>query len=114
MYAVIFEVKPKAEGREKYLEIAGELRKFLEDQEGFISIERFQSLLDEGKVLSLSFWESEQAIENWCNIHEHRMGQKAGREQLFHSYRIRIAKVMRDYTETKRDEAPKDSNEMFT
>lgn len=110
MFAVIFEVKPKVECKKEYLEIATNLRKFLENQEGFISIERFQSLADEGKVLSLSFWENEKAIEKWRNIHEHRMGQQEGKEKLFHSYSIRVAQVVRDYTELERSEAPSDSN----
>ncbi len=115
MFAVIFEVKPKIEGKEEYLKIAKNLREFLENQEGFISIERFQSLAEEGKVLSLSFWESEKAIENWRNLHEHRMGQQVGKEKLFHSYRIRVAQVIRDYTDsdTVRGEAPTDANEYF-
>ncbi len=109
MFAVIFEVKPKVESKNNYLEIATNLQIFLENQEGFISIERFQSLSEEGKVLSLSFWETEEAIEKWRNIPEHRVGQKDGKETLFHSYRIRVARVIRDYTESNRSEAPKDS-----
>ena len=110
MIAVIFEVKPKAEGKEEYLRIAGELRKFLEGREGFISIERFQSLVDEGKVLSLSFWEDEESIARWRNLMEHREAQRAGKESLFHSYRICVGEVVRQYTESDRDHAPEDSN----
>lgn len=109
MFAVIFEVKPKAEGKETYLEIAAGLRKLLENQDGFISIERFQSLSDEGKIVSLSFWRDAAAIEKWRNLTAHRAAQKKGREALFHSYRIRVAEVVRDYTESDRDEAPQDS-----
>ena len=108
MYAVIFEVIPKKVGKEEYLNIASKLRKFLEGQEGFISIERFQSLIDENKILSLSFWKSESAIEKWRNLDQHRLGQKKGKEELFKSYRIRVAKVTRDYTEINRSEAPDD------
>lgn len=110
MFAVIFEVRPSAEGKADYLEIATELRNFLENREGFISIERFQSLTEEGKLLSLSFWRDEAAIEKWRNLLEHRSAQKRGRDFLFHSYRIRVAEVVRDYTESERDEAPLDSN----
>lgn len=113
MYAVIFEVKPKATGTDQYLELAAGLRKFLENREGFISIERFQSLVDEGKILSLSFWENEAAIETWRNLAEHRFAQKKGKEALFHSYRIRVAKVVRDYTDSDRMEAPADSNDFL-
>ena len=109
MLAVIFEVNPKKEGKSEYLQIAAELRKFLENRDGFISIERFQSLTEEGKILSLSFWRDESAIEEWRNIIEHRTAQKKGKEFLFRSYRIRVAKVVRDYTGTDRDEAPSDS-----
>jgi len=109
MFAVIFEVYPKDEDKDEYLLIAAGLRKFLENRDGFISIERFQSLTDEGKVLSLSFWDNERAIEEWRNIIEHRSAQKKGRDSLFHSYRIRVAKVVRDYTESDREETPTDS-----
>ena len=113
MFAVIFEVKPKDDGKEEYLKIAAKLRNFLEDREGFISIERFQSLTEEGKILSLSFWDSEEAIDDWRNILEHRSAQKKGKESLFHSYRIRVAQVVRDYTESDREEAPSDSNNVL-
>lgn len=111
MIAVIFEVFPAGEGKSEYLQIAARLRTFLEKRDGFISIERFQSLTDEGKILSLSFWQDERAVDAWRNILEHRMAQKKGKKVLFSSYRIRVAKVLRDYTETLRDEAPADSAE---
>ena len=109
MLAVIFGVIPTKEGKPEYLQIAAELRKFLENKDGFISIERFQSLTEEGKILSLSFWRDESAIEEWRNILQHRTAQKKGKEFLFRSYRVRVAKVVRDYTETDRDETPSDS-----
>ncbi len=114
MIAVIFEVKPKNEGIEEYLKIASQLREFLENREGFISIERFKSLTEENKILSLSFWKDEISIEKWRNLLEHRVAQKKGKERLFQSYRIRVAKVMRDYTESNRNEAPLDSNKQLT
>lgn len=110
MYAVIFEVKPKIEGKVEYLKIASQLRRFLEDCDGFISIERFQSLSDKEKILSLSFWQDEAAVEKWRNLLEHREAQKKGKYSLFDPYRIRVAQVVRDYTESDRNEAPSDSN----
>jgi heme-degrading monooxygenase HmoA len=110
MYAVLFEVFPKEKGKDEYLRIAAELRGFLEGLSGFISIERFQSLVNEGKILSLSFWDSEASIEEWRNVLSHREAQATGRNKLFESYRIRMARVMRDYTESNRQEAPADSN----
>jgi len=111
MLAVIFEVCPTVEGKDEYLKIAGELRAFLKDRDGFISIERFQSLTDEGKVLSLSFWRDEKAIETWRNLFEHRSAQQKGKNSLFKSYRIRVAEVVRDYTEAEREQVPSDSRE---
>ena len=111
MIAVIFEVFPSEEGKSKYLEIAAELRSFLENRDGFISIERFQSLTEEGKILSLSFWRDERAVAEWRNVLDHRNAQKKGKESLFLSYRIRVAEVIRDYTATDRNEAPTDSKE---
>ena len=109
MIAVIFEVIPTEEGKSEYLKIAAKLRSFLENRDGFISIERFQSLTEEGKILSLSFWRDENSIAEWRNVLEHRNAQKKGKGFLFRSYRIRVAEVIRDYTETDRNEAPADS-----
>lgn len=111
MLAVIFEVTPSEEGKSEYLEIAAELREFLENRDGFISIERFQSLTEEGKILSLSFWHDENAVTKWRNVLAHRNAQKKGKESLFQTYRIRVAEVIRDYTATDRNEAPADSKE---
>lgn len=109
MIAVIFEVLP-AEGKvQEYLDIAAELRPLLKDIDGFISIERFSSLTNEGKVLSLSFWRDEKAIEEWRNLESHRLAQEKGREDVFSSYRLRVAKVSRDYGMESREQAPSDS-----
>ncbi|PHS79364.1 MAG: antibiotic biosynthesis monooxygenase [Rhodospirillaceae bacterium] len=106
MIAVIFEVTPTAEGKAEYLKIAADLRTHLEKIDGVISIERFQSLTDDGKILSLSFWRDEDAISQWRNLQEHRFAQQQGKEKLFSSYRIRVANVVRDYSNTQRDEVP--------
>jgi len=109
MIAVIFEVLP-AEGKvQEYLDIAAELRPLLKDIDGFISIERFSSLTNEGKVLSLSFWRDEKAIEEWRNLESHRLAQEKGREDVFSSYRLRVAKVSRDYGMDSREQVPSDS-----
>jgi len=109
MHAVIFEVWPKEEGREEYLDIAAALRSRLEKIDGFISIERFESLTEPGKVLSLSFWRDDAAIAEWRRVEAHRMAQAKGRGELFRDYRLRIAAVVRDYGMTERAEAPSDS-----
>lgn len=109
MIAVIFEVEPAAGRRDAYLEIAAELRPLLEGIDGFISIERFQSLSDPDRVLSLSFWRDEEAVKAWRNTEEHRAAQSAGRRRIFENYRLRIAHVVRDYGMLERAEAPEDS-----
>ena len=109
MFAVIFEVIPTSEGKEEYLKLAAELRGLLEEIDGFISIERFQSFVEDRKVLSLSFWRDEESIARWRNLLEHRSAQKAGKEALFQSYRIRVAEVVRDYSDAERHQAPSDS-----
>jgi|SRR5580700_3425398 heme-degrading monooxygenase HmoA len=111
MHAVIFEVLPKEEGRQEYLDIAAALKPRLEQIDGFISIERFQSLTDPAKVLSLSFWRDEAAIAEWRRIEAHRRAQAKGRGELFRDYRLRIASVVRDYGMNERAEAPADSRE---
>ena len=98
MYAIIFEVSPFASGRDRYFELAAQLKQILVSQPGFISVERFQSLIDEEKLLSLSFWESEQAIAGWREQLDHIDAQKEGKEKLFKSYRIRAVKIERDYS----------------
>lgn len=109
MIAVIFEVWPKAEGRQRYLDLAAELRPLLEAADGFISIERFESLSEPGKILSLSFWRDEAAVEAWRNLERHRSAQAEGRGSVFSDYRLKIASVLRDYGLTDREQAPKDS-----
>ncbi|RUU82619.1 antibiotic biosynthesis monooxygenase [Mesorhizobium sp. M7A.F.Ca.MR.362.00.0.0] len=109
MIAVIFEVEPAEGRRDAYLSIAADLRPLLDCIDGFLSIERFQSLADPNRILSLSFWRDEEAVKAWRNTEEHRQAQKAGRGGIFAGYRLRIAHVVRDYGLTERDEAPRDS-----
>jgi heme-degrading monooxygenase HmoA len=109
MIAVIFEVWP-AEGRKQdYLELAAALRPLLEQIDGFISIERFESLSEPGKLLSLSCFRDEAAVQAWRNTMEHRAAQAQGRAGVFRDYRLRIAGVIRDYGMGQRDQAPADS-----
>ena len=107
MIAVIFEVEPA--DRDAYFRIAGELRALLDEIDGFVSIERFQSLSDDGRVLSLSFWRDEAAVKQWRNLEAHRVAQAAGRGGVFRNYRLRVAEVVRDYGMRERGEAPSDS-----
>ena len=109
MIAVIFEVWPKSEHEQDYLTTAQGLRSLLESLPGFISIERFRSITDEGKILSLSFFESEDAIKEWRNTLQHRKAQALGRNQYFANYRLRIAEIQRDYGMNEREQAPTDS-----
>jgi heme-degrading monooxygenase HmoA len=109
MIAVIFEVWPKQDERQTYLDIAAALRPQLEKIDGFISIERFESLTERGKILSLSFFRDEAAIAAWRNIEEHRAAQAKGRAGVFDDYRLRIAGVIRDYGMRDRAQAPHDS-----
>lgn len=109
MIAVIFEVWPAEGRRQDYLDIAAELRKELEKIDGFVSIERFESLSQKGKVLSLSFWRDEEAVKQWRNLAPHRAAQSAGRAGIFADYRLRVASVVRDYGMNQRDEVPADS-----
>ena len=109
MFAVSFEVWPADGQTDTYLEIAAGLRDELQKIDGFISIERFQSLTEEGKVLSLSFWRDEEAIQNWRNLEKHRNAQSQGRAGVFADYRLRVSSVVRDYGMNERAAAPTDS-----
>ncbi|WP_394773332.1 antibiotic biosynthesis monooxygenase family protein [Flavobacterium sp.] len=110
MIAVIFEVIPNEGKKAEYLEIAANLRPELDNIEGFISIERFQSFSDPEKVLSLSFWKDEESIQQWRNLEMHRHAQEKGRNEVFKEYHLRIATVVRDYGMFDRDETPEDSS----
>ena len=109
MIAVIFEVKPKPGRKDAYLGAAADLKPLLETMDGFISVERFESLTDKGKLPSLSFWRDEAAVQAWRNTMEHRRTQARGRAQIFADYHLRIASVVRDYSMTDREQVPKDS-----
>ena len=109
MIAVIFEVEPADGRQEDYLAMAAKMRPLLEQQDGFISVERFQSLTTPAKLLSLSFWRDEEAVRNWRCLGAHRGAQRAGREGMFADYRLRVAGIIRDYGLHERNEAPEDS-----
>ncbi|MGF1554319.1 MAG: antibiotic biosynthesis monooxygenase family protein [Paracoccaceae bacterium] len=109
MIAVIFEVVPAEGQRDRYLDLAGGMRALAEGHDGFVSVERFQSLTDPSKLLSISFWRDEEALDRWRRLERHRAMQSKGREELFAGYRLRVAHVLRDYGMEAREEAPADS-----
>ncbi len=109
MIAVIFEAVPHPDRVDAYLDAAAQLRPLLAQIDGFISIERFESLSQPGRLLSLSFWRDERAVEQWRNLEAHRAIQAAGRTLIFADYRLRVAQVVRDYGLHDRDQAPTDS-----
>lgn len=109
MIVVIFEVLPSSNGRQAYLDLAADLRAALQAIDGFISVERFESLSTPGKLLSLSFWRDEEAVARWRALPQHRQAQAAGRAGVFADYRLRVATVQRDYGLHAREEAPADS-----
>ena len=110
MIAVIFELYPRTEQTESYFDIAAELKPHLQQIEGFISVERFESVIHKGKFLSLSFWRDEEAVKQWRNLMLHREAQQTGRQRVFTDYRLRVAQVIRDYGMEEREQAPADSN----
>jgi heme-degrading monooxygenase HmoA len=109
MIAVIFEVIPHADRKQAYLDMAAEMRPLVEQIDGFLSVERFQSLTDPDKLLSVSYFRDEGALDEWRRLTGHRKAQAAGRTSLFRDYRLRVAHVLRDYGMEDRDEAPADS-----
>lgn len=109
MIAVIFEVIPHSDKKDAYLEMAAKMKAEVRNIDGFISVERFQSLMNPDKLLSLSYWRDKAALDEWRRLSAHRGAQKMGREIMFDDYRLRVASVMRDYGMDERDEAPADS-----
>jgi heme-degrading monooxygenase HmoA len=110
MIAVIFEVMPAPGRKQEYLDLAAALRPQLEKIDGFISVERFASLTHEGKILSLSIFRDEAAVQAWRNVEAHRLAQARGRAGIFSDYRIRVASVIRDYGMLDRAQVPSDSS----
>lgn len=109
MIAVIFEVFPAEGQKDAYLAMAAEMRPLVEEIDGFLSVERFESLTTPGKLLSVSFFRDEAALEDWRRLTKHRQAQAAGRAGMFADYRLRVAHVLRDYGMTERAQAPADS-----
>ena len=109
MIAVIFEVTPHADKKQSYLDVAAELRPLIDEIDGFLSVERFQSLTNPEKLLSISFFRDEAALDEWRRLTQHRKAQKVGRHSYFKDYRLRVAQVLRDYGLEDRAEAPEDS-----
>src|SRR5688572_33246197 len=109
MITVIFEVWPHGERKQEYLDIAASLRPLLDEIDGFISIERFESLSQPGKILSLSIWRDEAAVAVWRHLEPHRLAQAQGRGGIFADYRLRVAAVIRDYGMFEREQVPRDS-----
>lgn len=109
MIAVIFEVVPAPGRKQDYLDLAASLRPALEKMDGFISIERFESLTNQGKILSLSIWRDEESVKRWRQFEGHRIAQAKGRGGIFADYRLRVAAVIRDYGRFERGQAPADS-----
>lgn len=109
MIAVIFEVTPHADKKDAYLAMAADMRPLVDQIDGFLSVERFESLTNPGKLLSVSFFRDEAALDEWRRLSGHRKAQKMGREVMFEDYRLRVASVIRDYGMTERAEAPEDS-----
>ena len=107
MMAVVFEVTPAPGQRGAYLDAAAALKPLLAQIDGFVSIERFESLATPGKLLSLSFWRDEEAVRGWREMERHREAQAAGRGGLFQDYRLRVAHVVRDYGLNEREEVPR-------
>jgi heme-degrading monooxygenase HmoA len=112
MIAVIFELTAAPGRRQEYLDLAAGLADDVKSFDGFISIERFQSLSDPEKVVSISFWRDEEAVRKWRNLQKHREAQAKGRGGVFKSYRLRVAQVLRDYTHDERGQVPADSRKV--
>jgi heme-degrading monooxygenase HmoA len=109
MIAIIFEFTPRPDRIDAYFDMAAEMRAHLARVEGFVSVERFESVTTPGKFVSLSFWRDEASVAAWRNLPEHRAAQATGRRDVLAAYRLRVAEVLRDYGRDARDEAPADS-----
>ena len=109
MIVVIFESWPKPGNGETYLKMGQSMSSLVEGFDGFISIERFESVVEPGKFVALSYWRDEESVAAWRNVAEHRRIQDGSRRSVFNDYRLRVATVMRDYSMENREQAPPDS-----
>ncbi len=109
MIAVIFEFTPAPGRKQEYLDLAAGLKPELDQADGFVSIERFESITAPGRFVSISFWRDEEALRKWRNLSQHRQAQAKGRGGIFSGYRLRVAGVLRDYSHAERGQAPRDS-----
>lgn len=112
MIAVIFELTPAPGKADDYFALGAALKSEVEKFDGFISIERFESVTNPGKFVSLSFWRDEVAVAAWRKVEGHRAAQGRGRGGVFSDYRLRVASVIRDYGMHERAEAPNDSRKV--
>lgn len=112
MIAVIFEFTPAPGRFPEYMDLATGLRTELDKADGFLSIERFESISTPGRFVSISFWRDEEAVRRWRTLQQHREAQRQGRGGIFSSYRLRVAQVVRDYSLDERSQAPEDSVRM--
>lgn len=112
MIAVIFELTPAPGRKQEYFDLAAQLAAELKKIDGFVSIERFESVSNPGRFVSLSFWRDEEAVRRWRNLQQHREAQAKGRGGIFASYRLRVARVLRDYSLENREEVPEDSRKI--
>ncbi len=112
MIAVIFELTPAPGRKQEYFDLAAQLAAELKKIDGFVSIERFESVSNPGRFVSLSFWRDEEAVRQWRNLQQHREAQAKGRGGIFASYRLRVARVLRDYSLENREEVPEDSRKI--
>jgi heme-degrading monooxygenase HmoA len=110
-FIVVFEFSVTSEHKDKYFDLALDLKPHLEKIEGFISVERFQSITDPDKFISISYWRNEESLVKWRNAGAHRLAQGIGMNQVFQDYNLRVAKVIRAYDKNCRNQAPRDSND---
>lgn len=106
MIVVLFEGVARPDQRDAYLDLAAALLPEAQAIDGFIAVERFQSFADPEKILSLSAWRDEEALARWRAHDGHRAAQTRGRSEVFGDYRLRIARVLRDYGREDRAQTP--------
>ncbi len=98
MIGLFFEVLPKAGREETYFEMARLLRPELDKHDGLVFIDRYRSLSTGGLILSHQLWSSEECLIRWRENTKHKTVQRAGREQHFADYRLRVARLIREWT----------------
>jgi len=96
MFSVLFEVQPKSEKWDDYLDHAKMLQPALEEVDGFVDQTHYKSMQREGWILSMSSWRNEKSLVRWRTARSHHLVQQRGRDNILEDYHFRVGEIVAD------------------